>query len=62
MIPYGKGRVVTNVMGHENGLSLQCVGFVTLLGRSCEWLATGKVTLPVPAEFPTADQALTVPK
>lgn len=62
VIPYGKGRVVTNVMGHENGQSLQCVGFVALLGRSCEWLATGAVTLPLPAEFPTAEQSKTVPK
>jgi type 1 glutamine amidotransferase len=62
VIPYGKGKVVTNVMGHENGQSLQCVGFVTLLGRSCEWLATGKVALPVPADFPTADQVRTVAK
>jgi hypothetical protein len=38
------------------------VGFVTLLGRSCEWLATGKVALPVPADFPTADQVRTVAK
>jgi type 1 glutamine amidotransferase len=62
VIPYGKGKVVTNVMGHENGKSLQCVGFVTLLDRSCEWLATGKVTTPVPAEFPTADKSSGVPK
>jgi type 1 glutamine amidotransferase len=56
IIPYGKGQVVTNVLGHENGKSLQCVGFVTLLNRSVEWLATGKVTTPVPADFPTAEK------
>ncbi len=55
IIPYGKGQVVTNVMGHENGKALQCVGFVTIMNRTCEWLATGKVTLPVPAEFPKPD-------
>jgi hypothetical protein len=34
-----------------NGMS--CVGFVTLLQRSTEWAATGKVTQKVPASFPT---------
>ncbi len=56
IIPYGKGQVVTNVLGHENGKALQCVGFVTLMNRSVEWLATGKVTLPLPENFPTADK------
>jgi type 1 glutamine amidotransferase len=56
VIPYGKGQVVTNVMGHENGQALQCASFVALMNRSVEWLATGKVTLPVPAEFPTEDK------
>jgi type 1 glutamine amidotransferase len=62
VIPYGKGRVVTNVMGHENGKSLQCVGFVTLLNRTCEWLATDKVTLAVPEQFPTAEKSSAVAK
>lgn len=62
VIPYGKGKVVTNVMGHENGKSLQCVGFVTIMNRTCEWLATGKVTLPIPDNFPTAEKTSSVPK
>jgi len=62
VIPYGQGKVVTNVMGHENGKSVQCVGFVTLMLRSCEWLATGKVTVPVPANFPTEDKSSVVGK
>ena len=53
VIPYGEGKVVTNVMGHENGKAVQCVGFVTILLRSCEWLATGKVTIKIPDTFPT---------
>ena len=57
VIPYGQGKVVTNVMGHENGKAVQCVGFVTLMLRTCEWLATGKVTVPVPANFPTEDKS-----
>ncbi len=52
VIPYGKGQVVTNVMGHENGKSVQCPGFTAINNRAVEWLATGKVTQAVPAEFP----------
>jgi hypothetical protein len=44
-------------MGHENGKSVQCVGFVTLMLRACEWLATGKVTRPGAPDFPTEDKA-----
>jgi type 1 glutamine amidotransferase len=62
VIPYGEGKVVTNVMGHENGKSVQCVGFVTLMLRACEWLATGKVTFPVPPNFPTEDKSSVVGK
>ncbi|MGA2502266.1 MAG: ThuA domain-containing protein, partial [Tepidisphaeraceae bacterium] len=51
-IDYGKGRVVVNVMG-DNAGKMQCVGFRTLVARSCEWAATGKVTLPAPDNFPT---------
>lgn len=53
---YGKGRVVTTSMGHyqrpAHYTSLNCVGFQTVLARSCEWAATGTVTIPVPQEFP----------
>ncbi len=55
VIPYGKGRVVTNVMGHGD-YSMQCVGFITTLQRGAQWAATGKVTLPVPEDFPGADK------
>ncbi len=57
VIPSGKGQVVTNLMGHENGKALQCVSFVVLMNRSVEWLATGKVTSAVPADFPTPEQS-----
>lgn len=61
LIPFGKGKVVTTVMGHyasgKTGYdSLHCVGFQTILIRSAEFVATGKVTHPVPAEFPTAEK------
>ena len=52
VIPYGKGQVVTNVMGHENGKALQCAGFTSINNRAIEWLATGKVTQAAPAELP----------
>lgn len=59
-IPYGKGTVLTNVMGHwwkndKDGPALKCAGFQTIFIRSIEWLATGKVTTPKPDDFPTKD-------
>ena len=56
-IPYGKGKVFTTVMGHAE-YSMQCVGFQTIVNRGTEWAATGKVTIPVPAQFPTASAIL----
>lgn len=57
VIPYGKGRVFTTVLGHVGGgndfPAIRCVGFQTVVARGAEWAATGKVTLPVPADFPT---------
>lgn len=59
-IPYGKGRVFTTVLGHvrangsETTPAMRCRGFQTLVMRACEWTATGKVSLPVPDDFPTA--------
>jgi len=55
-VPYGRGKVVTNVMGHVGALNpMKCVGFQVLLFRSCEWVATGKCITPVPDNFPTAE-------
>jgi type 1 glutamine amidotransferase len=59
VIPFGKGRVFTTVMGHCMGndtVAIRCVGFQTVMARGCEWAATGKVTLPVPEGFPTGSQ------
>lgn len=56
-VPYGKGKVLTNVMGHVGETaSMSCVGFQTVLSRSIEWLATGKCTTPIPSDFPTTDR------
>jgi hypothetical protein len=55
-VPYGKGRVVTNLMGHVGQLGcMHCVGFQTLLYRACEWLATGECATAIPDNFPTAE-------
>lgn len=58
-IPYGKGKVFTTVMGHGD-YSMKCVGFQTTTARGAEWVATGKVTLPVPKDFPTAEKSVSV--
>jgi type 1 glutamine amidotransferase len=55
VINYGKGRVFHTTMGH-NDQSMKDVGFITTLNRGAEWAATGKVTIPVPSNFPTADK------
>lgn len=54
VIKYGKGRVFHTTLGHTD-YSIQCVGFKSTFLRGTEWAATGKVTLPVPSNFPTAD-------
>jgi type 1 glutamine amidotransferase len=54
-IDYGKGRVFHTPMGHGND-SQECVGFITTLQRGSEWAAKGSVSVPVPADFPTAEK------
>ncbi|MDH5396623.1 MAG: ThuA domain-containing protein [Cyclobacteriaceae bacterium] len=51
-INYGKGRVFHTALGHMD-YSMECVGFMATFQRGAEWVATGKVTQPVPADFPT---------
>lgn len=58
VVAYGKGRVYSSSMGHlwqgeTYPPSYRCIGFQTTLIRAVEWLATGKVTYPIPANFPT---------
>jgi type 1 glutamine amidotransferase len=53
---YGEGRVFHNIMGHAD-YSVQCVGFITTMLRGTEWAATGNVTIPIPADFPTAEKS-----
>lgn len=54
VLSYGKGRIFHTAMGHAD-YSMRCVGFITTLLRGTEWAATGEVTFPVPADFPTSD-------
>ena len=60
-VDYGKARIFHLMLGHcgptaENNPAMQCAGFQTLLLRGVEWTATGKVTQPVPEDFPTAER------
>lgn len=54
-VDYGKGRVFHTGLGHM-GYSMECVGFMTTFIRGAEWAATGKVTYPVPGDFPGPDK------
>lgn len=53
-INYGKGRIFHTPMGHAD-YSVSCVGFITSILRGTQWAATGKVDIPIPADFPKAD-------
>ncbi len=59
IVKYGKGNVYVSSMGHlwkgdVYPIGYRCIGFQTTLIRAVEWLGTGKVTYPVPKNFPTA--------
>jgi len=48
---FGKGRAINCAMGHDVK-QMAGAGFQTLMLRGAEWAATGKVTIPVPADLP----------
>jgi type 1 glutamine amidotransferase len=57
-VDYGKARIFHTALGHtartlEDNTAMQCAGFQATLLRGAEWAATGQVTQPVPADFPT---------
>jgi type 1 glutamine amidotransferase len=59
VVKYGKGRVYNSSLGHlwkgeRYPPAYRCIGYQTTVIRAAEWLATGKVTFPVPSDFPTA--------
>ncbi|MGK0220688.1 MAG: type 1 glutamine amidotransferase [Planctomycetota bacterium] len=61
-IAYGQGRVFHTPMGHVGSTDpVHCVGFQTLIARGTEWAATGLVSIPVPAAFPSAEDTSIVP-
>jgi hypothetical protein len=56
---HGMGRVFTTVLadlaiGATNS-TYRCAGYQTVFIRGTEWAATGRVTSPVPADFPKRD-------
>jgi type 1 glutamine amidotransferase len=60
VVHYGKGRVYNSSMGHlwkdeTLALSYKSIDFQTIIIRATEWLATGKTSYPVPANFPGKD-------
>ncbi|HAV61953.1 MAG TPA: trehalose utilization [Verrucomicrobiales bacterium] len=55
-LTYGGGRIFHTALGHDVP-AVNCVGFITTFQRGTEWAATGKVTIPVPADFPTAEKS-----
>jgi type 1 glutamine amidotransferase len=60
-VTYGQGRVFHTPMGHDLD-GMRCVGFITTVLRGTEWAATGKVTLPIPDNFPGPDKPGSLPK
>jgi uncharacterized protein len=47
---YGKGRVFITTLGHGPE-EVRATVFSVTFARGAEWAATGKVTLPIPADF-----------
>jgi hypothetical protein len=60
-LSYGKGRVFHTPMGHDTE-AMRCRGFQATLERGMEWAATGRVTLALPKDFPTAEKTSAVPE
>ncbi|MFO0937760.1 MAG: ThuA domain-containing protein [Gemmataceae bacterium] len=60
-VAFGKGRVFHTPMGHDAN-AMRCIGFESTLLRGTEWAATGKVTIPLPKNFPTAEKESVNPK
>jgi len=48
---YGKGRVYTNELSHGPDQMRLSPGYLSLIQRGTEWVATGKVTIPLPKNF-----------
>ncbi len=53
-IEYHKGRIFHTTLGHDTE-AFEGVGFIVTFQRGAEWAASGKVTQPVPEDFPTRE-------
>ena len=51
VLDYGKGRIFHTTLGHDTP-AFEGVGFIISFLRGTEWAATGKVTIPIPEDFP----------
>jgi len=56
VLTYGKGRIFHTTLGHDD-YSCEGVGFITSFIRGVQWAAIGKVTIPVPDDFPSAEES-----
>ncbi|MFQ5808276.1 MAG: ThuA domain-containing protein [Armatimonadota bacterium] len=52
-VRYGEGRVFHNSLGHDTK-AMSGGGFINVTQRGTEWAATGRVTIPIPPDFPKA--------
>lgn len=66
-IPFGEGKVFTTLLGHvgrnqpPDSWPMRDRAFQAIVTRGCEWTATGKVSLPLPSDMPTAEAAALAP-
>jgi type 1 glutamine amidotransferase len=56
VLDYGKGRIFHTTLGHDD-YSIESVGFIISFLRGTEWAATGKVTIPIPDDYPSAEES-----
>jgi hypothetical protein len=66
-IPFGRGKAISVMPGHlwpgqADTRALRSVGFRSLLQRATEWVASDQVSIPLPDDFPTANQASVRPE
>jgi uncharacterized protein len=54
-IAYGQGRVFHTTLGH-NVPEMHSVAFIVPFQRGAEWAATGRVSQPLPTDFPGPDR------
>lgn len=57
VIKYGEGRIFHLAYGHA-GHHCRAVSFIVPFVRGTQWAATGKVTIPVPPDMPTAEKSM----